>query len=74
MDKLLLKDDGQGISRKSYDDQDGCKWIETDTSGYLDENVCDKCNHDVSQTITCLDGGETYCGDCLHKFFNVTFS
>ena len=74
METLLLKDDGQGISRKSYDDQDGCKWIETDTAGYLDGNFCGKCVENVSWTITCLDGGETYCDACLHKLFNVVFS
>lgn len=73
MSKLILRDDGIGIARKSYDDQDGCKWIETDTRGYLDENECTECGQDTGWTLMCLDGGDAYCEKCLSKLFDIEY-
>ena len=72
-EKLTLTDDGKGFARKSYTDQDGLMWLETDTSGYLDENECPECGVDSEWTITCMDGGECYCRECLDKLFDVTW-
>jgi hypothetical protein len=81
--KYILRCDGQGIARRSFDGigadgkADGTRWIETDVSGYTDENHCDECHCETddagevteylcpSWTITCLDGGETYCEECM---------
>ena len=62
------------MAKTGYEDQHGCTWETCWTGGTLDENACDECAENVSETLVCMDGGEAYCWACLKKVFDVEYA
>lgn len=72
-EKLILKQVYDGTAKTGYEDQHGCCWETCWTGGTLDENRCDHCGENVSETLVCMDGGAAYCLDCLDELFDVEY-
>ena len=64
-EKIIIKDDGQGISRKSGTDQDGLEWIhfEVDWLALQEYGLCGICGENIESGWMCLDDGEEICDE-----------
>jgi len=65
METIKVVGDGQGITRKSGTDTNGCKWIEFEVDAFAEQEVgeCSICGAEIESGWLCLDGGDEVCDE-----------